>query len=84
MDFLKSEKLAESHKNWASEIVYFVYFAYQVDEPRKNDSHAFDEEYNSRESLKKNKSITIIKYLPKFLFVYNIGTYQVCDHKEQI
>ena len=53
MDFLKSEKLAESHKNWASEIVYFVYFAYQVDEPRKNDSHAFDEEYNSRESLKK-------------------------------
>ena len=83
MDFLKSEKLAESHKNWASEIVYFVYFAYQVDEPRKNDSHAFDEEYNSRESLKKkNKSITIIKYLPKFLFVYNIGTYLVCDHKE--
>ena len=54
MDFLKSEKLAESHKNWASEIVYFVYFAYQVDEPRKNDSHAFDVEYNSRESLKKN------------------------------
>ena len=86
MDFLKSEKLAESHKNWASEIVYFVYFAYQVDEPRKNDSHAFDEEYNSRESLKKNQSITIIKYLPKFLknlFVYNIGSTQYATIKSK-
>ena len=63
MDFLKSEKLAESHKNWASEIVLCLLC---LDEPRKNDSHAFDGEYNSRK-LKKNKSITIIKYLPTFL-----------------
>ena len=67
MDFLKSEKLAESHKNWASEIVYFVYFAYQVDEPRKNDSHAFDEEYNSRESLKKRISPSrLLNIYPSF------------------